>query len=34
MKSDIQIAQEAQMLPIAEVGAQIGLSEEALEAYG
>ena len=34
MKSDIQIAQEAQMLPIAEVGAQIGLSEEALETYG
>ena len=34
MKSDIQIAQEAQMLPIAEVGAQIDLSEEALEAYG
>ncbi len=34
MKSDIQIAQEATMLPIAEVAAKVGLSEDQLEYYG
>ncbi len=34
MKSDIQIAQEATMLPIAQVASQIGLQEEELEPYG
>ncbi len=33
-KSDIQIAQEAQMLPISEVAAKVGLAEDALEHYG
>ena len=33
-KSDIQIAQEATMLPISEVAAKIGLSEDQLEHYG
>ena len=33
-KSDIQIAQEAEMLPISEVAARAGLSEEMLEPYG
>lgn len=34
MKSDIQIAQEASMLPIKEVAASIGIKEEDLELYG
>ncbi len=33
-KSDIEIAQEAKILPIAEVAAKVGISEEALEPYG
>lgn len=34
MKSDVQIAQEAIMLPIKEVASQIGLTEDDLELYG
>lgn len=34
MKSDIEIAQECKMLPITEVAARIGVSEEDLELYG
>ena len=34
MKTDIQIAQEAKMLPIKEVAATIGLTEDDLELYG
>ena len=34
MKTDIQIAQEASMLPIKEVAAQYGISEDDLELYG
>lgn len=34
MKSDIQIAQEATMLPITEIGAQLGIAPEELETYG
>lgn len=34
MKTDIQIAQEAEMLPIKEVAANIGLCEDDLELYG
>ncbi|MCL1853287.1 MAG: formate--tetrahydrofolate ligase [Peptococcaceae bacterium] len=34
MKTDIEIAQQAQMLPILEVAAKIGLIEEDLEFYG
>ena len=33
-KSDIEIAQEAQMLPIAEVAARAGLTEDMIEPYG
>ncbi len=33
-KSDIEIAQEAQMSPITEVAAKAGLSEDQLECYG
>ena len=33
-KSDIEIAQEATMLPISTVAAQVGLSEDQLEHYG
>ena len=33
-KSDIEIAQEARMLPISEVAARAGLTEEMLEPYG
>ena len=33
-KSDIEIAQEATMLPISEVAAKAGLSEDQLEHYG
>ena len=34
MKTDIEIAQEATMLPIKEVAASYGISEEDLELYG
>lgn len=34
MKTDIQIAQEAQMMPIKEVAAKAGLTEDDLELYG
>ncbi len=34
MKTDIQIAQEAQMLPIRQVAAAYGISEDQLELYG
>ena len=34
MKTDIQIAQEAQMLPIKEVAANAGITEDDLEFYG
>lgn len=34
MKTDIQIAQETEMLPIQEVAAQLGIAEEELELYG
>ncbi len=33
-KSDIEIAQEATMLPINEVAAKAGLTEDQLEHYG
>lgn len=33
-KSDIEIAQEASMLPIARVAAKVGIAEEQLEYYG
>ena len=34
MKTDIQIAQEATMLPIKDVAASIGIEEDGLELYG
>lgn len=34
MKTDIEIAQEAKMLPIKEVAASYGISEDELELYG
>lgn len=34
MKTDIQIAQEAEMLPIREVAASYGITEDELELYG
>ena len=34
MKTDIQIAQEAQMIPITEVAAPYGISGDDLELYG
>jgi formate--tetrahydrofolate ligase len=34
MKTDVQIAQEAKMLPIIEIGEKLGLKEEDLELYG
>lgn len=34
MKTDIQIAQEATMLPIQEIATQMGLSQDDLEMYG
>lgn len=33
-KSDIEIAQEATMLPVTEVAKRAGLSEDQLELYG
>ena len=34
MKTDVQIAQEAKMLPISEVAAKLGVGEDQLEHYG
>ena len=34
MKSDIEIAQEAKMLPIREIAAQVGITDDELEYYG
>jgi len=34
MKTDVQIAQEAKMLPISEVAAKLGISEDKLVHYG
>ena len=34
MKTDVQIAQEAQMLPIQDIAADLGIREEDLELYG
>ena len=34
MKTDVQIAQEAKMLPVTEVAAKLGLKEDDLEHYG
>ena len=34
MKTDIEIAQEAEMLPIKEVAQRVGLQEDDLELYG
>ncbi|HQH63281.1 MAG TPA: formate--tetrahydrofolate ligase, partial [Clostridiales bacterium] len=34
MKSDIQIAQEAELKPIAEIAAQLGVNEQYLSPYG
>ncbi|MCL5256364.1 MAG: formate--tetrahydrofolate ligase [Chloroflexi bacterium] len=34
MKSDIEIAQEAKMLPVTEIAARVGLDEDDLELYG
>ena len=34
IKSDIEIAQEAEIRPISEIAAKVGISEDALEPYG
>ncbi|HTK72203.1 MAG TPA: formate--tetrahydrofolate ligase, partial [Croceibacterium sp.] len=34
MPTDIEIARQAQMQPIAEIGARLGIPDEALEPYG
>ena len=34
MKSDVQIALEAQMKPIVEVASQLDISDDELELYG
>lgn len=34
MKTDIQIAQEAELFPIKDVAAQLGIEEDELELYG
>lgn len=34
MKTDVQIAQEAKMLPITEIGKTLGIEEDDLELYG
>ena len=34
MKTDIQIAQEAKLIPITEVAEQLGISYDDLELYG
>ena len=33
-KSDIEIAQECEMLPVKDIAAKIGLSEDDIEYYG
>ena len=34
MKTDVQIAQEATLLPIIEIAEKLGISEDDLELYG
>lgn len=34
MKTDVQIAQEAKMIPITEVAGKLGIKEDELELYG
>ena len=34
MKTDIQIAQEAQLMPITKVAASLNIAEDDLELYG
>ena len=34
MKTDIEIAQEAEMLPITEIAKKLGMEEDDLELYG
>mgnify|MGYP003612175637 CR=1 FL=1 len=34
MKSDVEIAQQAKMKPITQVGADLGIGEDELELYG
>ena len=34
MKTDIQIAQEAKMLPIAKIAQELGVGDEELELFG
>ena len=34
MKTDIEIAQEAKLLPIKEIAASMGIEEDDLELYG
>ena len=34
MKTDVQIAQEANLKPITEIAKELGISEEELEQYG
>ena len=34
MKTDIQIAQEAELLPVTEVAAKLEIGEDELELYG
>ena len=34
MKTDVQIAQQAEMKPIGEIGAKLGLTDDQLEPYG
>ena len=34
MKTDVQIAQEAKMLPISEIADSLGIEEDELDLYG
>ena len=34
MKTDIEIAQEAKMLPITEIASKLGIEDDELELYG
>ena len=34
MKTDVQIAQEAKMLPISEIAGSLGIKEDELDLYG
>ena len=34
MKTDVQIAQEAKMLPISEIAGSLGITEDELDLYG